>query len=96
MQYQISVENIKCGGCARTVENTLNAIEGVNSVSVTVDTGLVEVETQDHIDRETLVEALQQKGYPEKGSLEGLKSVSAKAKSYVSCAIGRIDTMKDD
>jgi copper chaperone len=29
-------------------------------------------------------------GYPEKGSLEGLKAVAATAKSFVSCAVGRM------
>ena len=96
MQHQISVENIKCGGCARTVENTLNAIDGVQKIAVTVESGLVEIETADNVSRDSLIEALQNKGYPEQGSVEGLESVGAKAKSFVSCAIGRIDTMKDD
>ncbi len=95
MQHQITVENIKCGGCARTVENTLKDIDGVGDIQVTVETGLVAVETTDSISRETLVEALRHKGYPEAGSVEGLESVGAKAVSYVSCAIGRIDNMKD-
>jgi copper chaperone len=30
-------------------------------------------------------------GYPEVGSVEGMKAAAAKAKSFVSCAIGRID-----
>ena len=29
-------------------------------------------------------------GYPEKGSVEGLKAAAATAKSFVSCAVGRI------
>jgi copper chaperone len=30
-------------------------------------------------------------GYPETGSVEGLKAAAMKARSFVSCAIGRID-----
>ena len=32
-----------------------------------------------------------QDGLPEVGSVEGMKAAAAKAKSFVSCAIGRID-----
>jgi copper chaperone len=33
--------------------------------------------------------ALARLGYPEKGSVEGLRSAAAAAKSFVSCAVGR-------
>jgi copper chaperone len=29
-------------------------------------------------------------GYPESGSVEGMKAATAKAKSFVSCAIGKV------
>ena len=34
MKYEISVENIKCGGCARTITSKLNALEGVDSIDI--------------------------------------------------------------
>ncbi len=30
-------------------------------------------------------------GYPEVGSVDGMRAAAAKAKSFVSCAIGRVD-----
>ena len=43
--------------------------------------------------REQVVIALAKMGYPEVGSVEGMKAAAAKAKSFVSCAIGRIDNV---
>ena len=40
--------------------------------------------------RHDVATTLARLGYPEKGSVEGLKSVAAVAKSFVSCAIGRL------
>jgi len=33
---------------------------------------------------------LQELGYPERGTASGIGSAAAKAKSFVSCAIGRV------
>ena len=40
--------------------------------------------------RAELVAKLLKMGYPETGSVEGLKAVGAKAKSFVSCAVGKM------
>lgn len=90
MQETISVENIKCGGCARTIENNLKKVENLHTVTVNVEEGVITVEG-DNLQREELVKLLLSLGYPEKGSVSGLSSFKAKATSVVSCAIGRID-----
>lgn len=90
MQESIAVENIKCGGCARTIENNLKKIENLHSVTVNVEEGLITVEG-DNLQREEIVKLLLSLGYPETGSVNGLSSFKAKATSVVSCAIGRID-----
>lgn len=89
MQHIIEVENIKCGGCANTISRQLQKIAGVETVSVDIDNGRVTVESSADI-RTQLVAALLASGYPERGSAEGIKAAKAKAKSFVSCAIGRI------
>jgi copper chaperone len=89
MQHVIEVENIRCGGCANTITHSLQKLEGVSSVSVDIENGRVTV-TTDIDDRERLVAALLKNGYPEKGSAEGLQAAKAKAKSFVSCAIGKL------
>lgn len=67
MRYVIDAENIKCGGCAGAIRDTLGRIGGVNNVVVEIDTGRVTVEAADGL-REVLVSALSACGYPEKQS----------------------------
>jgi copper chaperone len=89
MQHVIEVENIKCGGCANTIRGRLGALAGVSDVQVDIENGRITLEGPAD-SRATLVETLLASGYPEKGSIEGIKAARAKAKSFVSCAIGRM------
>ena len=90
----IEVENIKCGGCAQHIKSSLCLIDGVESVSVDVESGLVSITPATEADAVALQPVVQQKllekGYPVVGSVEGLKAVGVKAKSFVSCAIGQM------
>ena len=89
MQYEISVENIKCGGCASTISTKLVEIEGIEIVDVDIEQGIVKVQSAEGM-REQLVATLLKLGYPESGTTEGMAAAKAKAKSFVSCAVGRI------
>jgi copper chaperone len=51
--------------------------------------GSVLIEAGDDVRAEAAA-TLAKIGYPEKGSLEGVKAAAAAAKSFVSCAIGRL------
>ncbi len=90
MPYTVKVDNIKCGGCANSIRKTLMALEGVEDVAVDIEEGCVQVSGDEH-SRRQVVEKLAAMGYPETGSVEGLKAMGAKAKSFVSCAVGRLD-----
>jgi copper chaperone len=90
MTYIIAVENIKCDGCASSIRSKLTEQELAKSVDVDVEQGEIHVEGNPEW-RDQVVIALARMGYPEVGSVEGLKAAAAKAKSFVSCAIGRID-----
>ena len=90
MQEIITVENVKCGGCAKTIETNLVKNPNVQKVTVDIEQGQVAVEGV-NLQRETLIGTLASLGYPEKGSVAGLESLKAKGKSFVSCAIGRMD-----
>ena len=89
MNWNVEVENIKCGGCARSIEKGIGAIEGVQAVRVDVEAGRVAVEGAEAL-RPAVVTRLRELGYPESGSVDGLGAAAAKAKSFVSCAIGRV------
>jgi len=84
----IIIDNLKCGGCVNTVTKKLQEMEGVENVNVLLETSTVEVEKEENVSREALMEKLAKWGYPEIGTT----NLVQKAKSYVSCAIGRLDS----
>lgn len=101
MKVAIEVENIKCGGCANSIKQKLAAIEGCSHVEVDIENGLVHCDLAGSIDNDLAVAGLKQQlsamGYPEVGSVEGIKAAGAKAKSFVSCAVGRMsDSSSED
>jgi len=89
MSFSIAVENIKCGGCANSIRKALSAVEGVTSVAVDIEQGEVRVDGGEAA-RAAVAKRLLELGYPERGTASGIGSATAKAKSFVSCAIGRM------
>ena len=81
MNLDIQVENIKCVGCANSIEKKIRAISGVIDFVVDIENGRVLV-SGESIDRDKVIQELTHMGYPEAGSVEGLKAAAKKAKSY--------------
>ncbi|NCN44282.1 MAG: heavy metal transporter [Piscirickettsiaceae bacterium CG_4_9_14_3_um_filter_43_564] len=90
MDFEIIVENIKCGGCANSIQNQLNSLDGVSHTQVDVETGKVSCQLVSEARIDSVKKHLLKLGYPAAGSVEGLGAMGAKAKSYVSCAIGKM------
>jgi copper chaperone len=88
-QIQIQVENIKCGGCEKSIIRGLSSIEGLSNIVIDRDQQMVSVNADESL-REVLISKLKSMGYPEYGSVTGLDAGLANAKSFVSCAIGRV------
>ena len=86
----IKIENLKCGGCGSTIKKTLKDFDGVENVSIDFDTNEISVAHTEGVNRLSLTNALKRMGYPEVGTTAGLGALAATAKSYVSCAIGRM------
>jgi len=91
MSLSIEVENIKCGGCANSIKKGLMDEAGVSTVEIDVENGMVSIDGE-NLDRDAIAEHLLKMGYPESGSVEGMKAATAKAKSFVSCAIGKVSS----
>jgi len=64
MSYEISAQNIKCGGCASTIIENLNKLDAVSDCQVDVETGVVSVDA-DESSREQVTQLLAKLGYPE-------------------------------
>ena len=75
----IFVENIKCGGCMKSIKDALQQIAGIDSVLLDIKKESVIITGAD-INRGTVLDKLGAMGYPEKGNNSLLK----KARSYVS------------
>jgi len=89
VKRSFEVVNIKCGGCARSIERALRADPRVTLVEVDIDAGRVSLEAAGEAIDEARATLLRL-GYPEVGSAEGIEALKAKAKSFVSCAVGRL------
>jgi len=83
----IKVDNISCHGCSNTIRRELAWIGEVINVEVNIEESTVKVDyAGKNKMREVFIEKLRKLGYPE----EGTGRLNQRVKSYVSCAIGRI------
>jgi len=83
----IEVLNLKCNGCANTITKGLLSLEGVENVSIDVVTSKVSFISKEEEVLKSVKEKLSAMGYPEVG---GDNTIIHKAKSFVSCATGRM------
>lgn len=92
MKKTYEVENVKCGGCANTLKTKLKDIFGEVEVDLEVFPRKITLEIEENQIDELKI-SLRKMGYPlSTDQLSTLENVGAKAKSFVSCAIGKMDS----
>lgn len=89
MKTIVHIQNLKCGGCVNTISKRLNILDDVSEVTVEVEDNSVTFEYTETHTLDVVKKALAEIGYPEDGEANNLTS---KAKSYVSCAFGKISS----
>lgn len=95
MKKTFKVHNVKCGGCAGTLTKDLLKEFGEVVVNLEVEPREITLNIKDN-QMETLKLKLRNLGYPlTTDELSTFQTVSTTAKSFVSCAIGKMDNMKD-
>ena len=95
MKKTIKVENVKCAGCASTLTNKLKDELGEIEVNLEVTPREITLDLADD-KLDSLHDALKGLGYPISGESFGfIEDTSIKAKSFVSCAIGKVDNFKE-
>ena len=87
METTIQIQNLKCGGCANTITKNIVVLGGITNVTVNVEESTVTFNYETEAQLVEVKEKLKTLGYPEDGAANSLGS---KAKSYVSCAIGKM------
>ncbi|MAN59272.1 MAG: heavy metal transporter [Flavobacteriaceae bacterium] len=86
MEHSIEIQNLKCGGCANTIVNSLEKIPSISNVQVDVENATVRFTAETDSDRISAETKLATLGYPPVGAEN---PVLAKTKSFISCATGR-------
>ena len=83
----IQIDNLKCGGCAATIKSGIKKLDADSEVEVNLENATVVINHGGNLDRNDVVNTLRKLGYPESGTGTAMQKV----KSYVSCAVGRIN-----
>lgn len=84
----LEIQNLKCHGCANTITKAIQKIDGISDLSIDVEKSTITFSSLDAEIIEAVKAKLSKLGYPE---VDADNSTFQKAKSYVSCAIGRIN-----
>lgn len=87
MRAIVYIQNLKCGGCEATIVDNLSRLKNIKGISVNIKFATVSFEYGTISDLAIAKKELSKLGYPPFGEKN---SITKKAKSYVSCAVGRI------
>ncbi|MCG6887378.1 MAG: heavy-metal-associated domain-containing protein [Proteobacteria bacterium] len=60
---ELKVQNVKCGGCASSIQDGLRPLPGIDTVQVDVETGTVRIEG-DTLNQAGINSRLSELGYP--------------------------------
>ncbi len=88
MESTFEIQNLKCGGCEATILKYLKALDGIKNVHLDMGNSSVSFEHTHSSVLPEIERTLSTLGYPVVGDPNSLVK---KAKSYVSCAIGRMN-----
>ena len=92
MKKIFEVKNVKCGGCAGTLSKSLFEEFGEVEVNLEVEPRQMTLEIEEE-KMEALKLKLRSLGYPlTTDELSTFQTVGTTAKSFVSCAIGKMDS----
>ncbi|SHJ31499.1 heavy-metal-associated domain-containing protein [Aquimarina spongiae] len=89
MRTTVTIQNLKCGGCKSTIAKKLHKLPGIQDIDVDTDNCTVSFCYQTDNGIETVEKELSKLGYPIEGEIN---TIEKKAKSYISCALGRFNT----
>lgn len=91
MKKEFKALNIKCGGCAKTVSDALKKDFGVVEVDLEKEPRVVSVEIKDEEHEKLFRKKMRGLGYPmDDEELGAFTATGLKAKSFLSCAVGKM------
>ncbi len=84
----LNIQNLKCHGCANTIVTQVSKLNGISDVTVDNETDAVSFNYSSDVELELAIKKLSDLGYPVAGESNSLPK---KVKSFVSCAVGRMN-----
>ena len=87
MNASIYIQNLKCGGCAHTITKNLQELPDLNALNIDVEANKISFDYSVEDTLKLVKAKLISLGYP---SIEDENSFLHKAKSFVSCASGKL------
>ncbi|MFC4097229.1 heavy-metal-associated domain-containing protein [Euzebyella saccharophila] len=87
MKTSIIVQNLKCGGCAKTIHSQLGKLKSLSDIEVEIESSKVSFSYRDSENIQLAKSTLKSLGYP---SISDTNSLVDKTKSFISCASGKI------
>ncbi len=87
MNTSIVGQNLKCGGCANTISGKLSELENISDIAINIEESEIIFKHLNQSDVDVVKKKLSALGYP---SIEDENAVLSKAKSFVSCATGKL------
>ncbi|PQJ18279.1 MULTISPECIES: heavy-metal-associated domain-containing protein [Nonlabens] len=87
MKTSIIVQNLKCGSCAKTITSKLSEISNITDITVDIENSTIAFSATNSEDALEVKRKLKTLGYP---TIDDSNGVLSKAKSFVSCATGKM------
>ena len=87
MRASIIVQNLRCNGCVNTITSKLSVLKNISDLEVDKDESKVSFDYQTDEDFNAVKTRLTDLGYP---SVDDDNTMMTKAKSFVSCATGKL------
>ncbi|MFD0863779.1 heavy-metal-associated domain-containing protein [Sungkyunkwania multivorans] len=87
MRTTVEIQNLKCGGCESTIARKLHTLKNIKDIAIDRDHCTVSFSYETNDGLETVKKELSKLGYP---LSDDANSFGKKAKSFVSCALGRL------
>jgi copper chaperone len=92
MRKSFRVQNVKCGGCANTIKEALMEEFGEVDVDLMQEPRVITLEIKDEEAEASFRKKIRSLGYPmEDEELGVFTKGGLKAKSFISCAIGKMN-----
>lgn len=88
MKTSIIVQNLKCGGCAKTIYTHLEKLKSLSDIEVEIESSKVSFSYIDSENIQLVKNTLKNLGYP---SITDTNSIVDKTKSFISCASGKLN-----